>query len=255
MPIPAKPTIYLESKKMENQNFGLSEAEFHEMVEAMRNGDTVFFERVYLSHFENCINYLIGKNHSIYWKKYEQAYTATMQALLEIRRELIEGKIAYGNLRFYFTKRAKMKLYKITKKAEVDIDILDRDFKKDQNFLDAILSRELSATIKKALAKLGGKCQRLIQMKYGQGLTWLRIAVEEFLSTSITAEEAKYITIAVENLTNTASKETVAANAVGVEKYEKIIKKESERLKKKVNRSKTGCKAQFEVILKRLHIL
>ncbi len=83
-------------------NFGLSEKEFEQLRLQLKSDDLLLFEKIFLSHFKDCIAY-IEKN---YRASYEDAYDATMDTLLDFRRRILLDKIKYGNLRYLFTKMA-----------------------------------------------------------------------------------------------------------------------------------------------------
>ncbi|MEM1319644.1 MAG: hypothetical protein AAGG75_05270 [Bacteroidota bacterium] len=84
------------------QNFGLSLLEFEEMLEKLQAGDETLFKQVFLSQFEDSVQYLIRR----YNIHRSLAYDVTMDALLKFRRRLLAGKIGYGNMRFLFTRMA-----------------------------------------------------------------------------------------------------------------------------------------------------
>lgn len=91
-----------------DKNFGLTETEFEEMVEQLHAGEDEIYRRVFLSHFDYCMNYLkkqFGVSH-------EDAYDATMDALLEFCHRLRAGKIEYGNLRYLFTRISGQRLHR-----------------------------------------------------------------------------------------------------------------------------------------------
>ena len=85
-----------------NQNFGLTQSQFEEIVIQLKNGNEDLFERIFISQFEDAMNYLI-KN---YKAAYDIAYDTTMDTMLDFRLKLINDKVTYGNLRYLFTKIA-----------------------------------------------------------------------------------------------------------------------------------------------------
>lgn len=154
-------------QKRMSQNFGLTETQFDEMVEALQNGDKTMFEWVFLAHFSACRKYLM-KN---YQAGAEDAYDATMDALLAFHRLLLEKKVQYGNLRYLFTKMSGQIYFKTIKKqqrwesqnSDDHINTLA-----DQEAYDKESERQLA----KAWEKLGEGCRRLLQAFYydGKGL-------------------------------------------------------------------------------------
>lgn len=85
-----------------NQNFGLSKIEFENIVSQLKQGNESLFEKIFLSHFEECSSFL-KKN---FKAPCEIAYDITMDTLIEFRFKLLTDKITYGNLRYLFTKMA-----------------------------------------------------------------------------------------------------------------------------------------------------
>ncbi len=85
-----------------NQNFGLTSTQFDLLIEQVKNGNEDMFEKIFLSHFSDCRNYLINT----YKADHEIAYDITMDTLLEFRKKILLNKITYGNLRYLFTKIA-----------------------------------------------------------------------------------------------------------------------------------------------------
>ncbi len=85
-----------------NQNFGLRQDEFEEMLEQMQTGQDQLFEHIFLAHFDDCRKFLSSK----FSMEYEVSYDITMDTMLEFRLKLLQGKIVYGNLRYLFTRMA-----------------------------------------------------------------------------------------------------------------------------------------------------
>ena len=163
------------AKPMKDKNFGLSESDFNQMLQAMKQGDDALFEQIYLAHFQSCVYYLINHRGA----KEEQAYSATMKSLLEIRKELIQDKLKWDNLAFYFTFKAGKKLTKIMGKgnAKMQVNSIDgMDFKDDQNFLEKLQTKEMAAFVGRALDELGEECSRILKLHYYEGLSFPKIA-------------------------------------------------------------------------------
>ncbi len=85
-----------------NQNFGLTKIEFDAVVDKLKQGDESLFECIFLSHFEDCISFLI-KHYKI---GHEIAYDIAMDTLIAFRQKLMTDKISYGNLKYLYTKIA-----------------------------------------------------------------------------------------------------------------------------------------------------
>lgn len=79
------------------------------MVAALRRGDQTLFERVFLAHCKDCIAYLMREDKA----DRDQAYDATLDALIDFRFKLVDGKISYGNLRYLLTLMARQRYQRI----------------------------------------------------------------------------------------------------------------------------------------------
>ena len=90
------------------KNFGLNQKEFGELCNSLKEGDNTLFEKIYLSHFKQCQNYLIA-NYSL---DHDESYDVSMDTLILFRQSLISGKIVYGNLKYLFTRLAYYNLLK-----------------------------------------------------------------------------------------------------------------------------------------------
>lgn len=139
-----------------DKNFGVTKIEFQQLVEELRNGNDRLFERIFFSHFGDCIAYV----KRMYSATYDDAYDATMDAALDFRLRLIDDKIKYGNLRYLFTKMATQyylrnkKKFRITEIEESEIiepDQIDED--------DVIILRS-------AWSQLDQECKSLLSMNF-----------------------------------------------------------------------------------------
>jgi len=142
-----------ETKSMLDKNFGLTEEEFNKMLKAMKQGNDSLFEHIYLSHYEKCVNYLVKFKHATK----EQAYKATMQALLETRKELMQSKLTYQNLAYLFTNKAGKKLGKIRKLKKEGMlisSIEGMDFEDSSSFLEDLQTKEIKDCVQKAMQEL-----------------------------------------------------------------------------------------------------
>ena len=156
----------MESKERMDQNFGLSQAAFDEMVHGLRHKDEQLFERIFLKHFDDCMKYVINN----YNASHEDAYDASMDALLDLRTRLVEGRVVYGNLRYLLTKMATqyyMRQQKKNSTREVEDDDMIEEVEVDQEDLDLL---------KKAWANLGDACKNLLGLNFYSGMNLADIA-------------------------------------------------------------------------------
>lgn len=148
-------------RRLMDKNFGLSEEVFEQMVVKMRNGDEQLFEAIFLAHFKSCLSYVQTR----YNATYENAYDASMNALVSFCTGLKEGSIGYGNLRFLFTQMAGQYylkwIRKETPKESIEgIDVPEEDTSFDHKNLDIM---------DKAWELLGSECKKLLEHFYHKG--------------------------------------------------------------------------------------
>lgn len=141
----------------EKKNFGLKEPEFSIMLKNMQAGDDRLFEQVFLSHFKDCMSYLT----STYKISQSEAYDASMDALLAFRKRMLDGKVAYGNMRFLLTKMASQFLMASKKKAT--IQYLES---KDQRVKEEPIDNEIMGALDKAWDKLPSDNRILLEQFY-----------------------------------------------------------------------------------------
>ena len=89
-------------KQLEAKNFGLSPEDFQQLLEELWSGQDELYQRVFLTHFEDCLKYLKRQ----YQATHQDAYDASMDTLLIFCDRLKSGRVQYGNLRFLFTQMA-----------------------------------------------------------------------------------------------------------------------------------------------------
>jgi len=153
-----------------NKNFGLTEAEFNKLLLELGKGDETLFEQVFLTHFEDCCKYLM----STYNASSEDAYDASMNTMLEFCKRLKSGRIAYGNLRFLFTRMAGQVYLKWIKKQNKLTGLENMDLLEAPEEIDD----ETYAVLNKAWNGLLKDCQTLLEAFYYSGATLEHIATE-----------------------------------------------------------------------------
>ena len=158
-------------QKMMDQNFGLTEEEFHKMTAALEAGDKSMFELVFLNHFASCRDYLIRT----YRAAPEDAYDATMDTLMEFYHRMVAGKIQYGNLRYLFTKMGSQIYMKSHKKWNV-FSMFQQE--SDVQMVDDVHEEETDQVLNKAWEKLGDGCQHLLKAFYYDNKTLNILAAE-----------------------------------------------------------------------------
>lgn len=140
------------------------------MVDGLRCNDMDFFKQVFLQQFNETMVYIKRK----YRADHEDAYDATMDTLLDFRRRFVEGKLAYGNLRFLFTKMS-AQMYLRNKKTQHPIQssaVFDLEPMSEES------AAEVPDTFKKVWKKFGEKCKHLLTMHYYGNMQLIEIAEE-----------------------------------------------------------------------------
>ena len=141
---------------MEEKNFGLTELEFNTLVANLKNGDELLFERVFLMQFKQAMNYVIFKHKA----RKEEAYDATMDALIKFRVLLIEEKVNYGNLTFLFSKMASQNFLKgIRRASKIEL----RETLPEITSNTDSYSEEEKLVLNKAWSQLGKECQVILK--------------------------------------------------------------------------------------------
>ena len=156
------------------KNFGLTKTEFKEAVNQLKLGDEYLIEKVYLAHIEKCVA-IISKQTNC---SKDLAYDCTIDALLEIRNDLTNGKIRYGNLQSYFTTRAISKYYKKEQKNKIVLIQLPEtvEFYDEKDDRDDLIENEFKEFVRAAMKKLCGDCAYLLRQFYFEETRMMEIA-------------------------------------------------------------------------------
>ena len=156
------------------QNFGLKQTAFSDMLSALQRGDETLFEHVFVKHFSDCRGYLMRECSA----NADDAYDITVETIISFRKRLIEGKIEYGNLRFYFTKMAKdsyLKLVEKNKRMPVKEFVLNEANREEEPTQD--FDEDQLQSLDKAWTKLNEDCQKLLRSHIYDGLQLKQVAL------------------------------------------------------------------------------
>lgn len=93
------------NESRQKANFGLERAEFDRLVLCIQQGDESFLDKVFREQLELSISFLQKK----FGIHRSEAYDICMDTLLVFRTKLKNGKLAYGNLRYLYTRMASNK--------------------------------------------------------------------------------------------------------------------------------------------------
>jgi RNA polymerase sigma factor (sigma-70 family) len=159
--------VALEQQK----NFGLTESAFAELKDQLLEGSEKLFEHIFLVHFKECQQYVIQQDNA----PFEIAYDSTMDAFLSFRQRIVDGKIAYGNLRYLLTRMARQHYYKRAKKeSAIGLDlILDPSVEPDVK-----LEPSLYDLLDQGWKTLTKDCRELLRAFYYQGRALKDIGAE-----------------------------------------------------------------------------
>ncbi len=145
-------------KRLTEKNFGLSEEAFAEMVSKLQAGDEGLFEQVFITHFKSCAALLKKK----YKASHQDAYDATMNAMLAFCRNLKAGKVEYGNLRYLFTQMASHNYLKWIQRQSKTEEFTQFEIAEEMPHFDP----ESYELLGQAFAKLGEGCRDLLNAFY-----------------------------------------------------------------------------------------
>lgn len=161
------------SKGGRGRNFGLSPEEFAELREALKDGDNRLYERIFLQHFDDSLQYLRLNDKA----SHQAAYDAVMETMLRFRDLLVTDKLQYGNLRYLFTRMARQEYARACKRsnrfAELPPELLELAEEK------IVFDQEEYSLLTRAFNTLAPACRELLRSFYFRRQTLKEIAVAE----------------------------------------------------------------------------
>ena len=155
------------------QNFGLKKADFDQLESDLQGGNEKLFETIFVQHFESCRSYLMRECSA----QSDDAYDVTVETIIKFRQMLVENKIQYGNLRFYFTKMAKdayLKIIAKNKKMPVG-ELVENEADRAEESTEAF-DEEQTIALEKSWAQLGDDCRNLLRQHIQEGFQLKEIA-------------------------------------------------------------------------------
>jgi RNA polymerase sigma factor (sigma-70 family) len=156
------------------KNFGLSAQDFDKMVTLLRSGDERLFEQIYFAQFSFCQRKLM----SFDGLSEQEAYDATMDALIHFRDLLLQGKVGYGNLRYLFVRIARQLFSRKRGKLTVVRGITPEELNlADQQ--DFVYEEDSFSELNRAFKQLGMDCRRLLHEFYFNRRSLQELAEEE----------------------------------------------------------------------------
>jgi RNA polymerase sigma factor (sigma-70 family) len=155
------------------QNFGLKKADFDQLVSDLQGGNEKLFETIFVQHFESCRSYLMRECSA----QSDDAYDITVETIIRFRQMLVESKIQYGNLRFYFTKMAKdayLKIIAKNKKMPVG-ELVENEADRADEATEAFDEEQVTA-LDTSWKLLGEDCRNLLRQHIQEGIQLKEIA-------------------------------------------------------------------------------
>lgn len=155
------------------QNFGLKKADFDQLVSDLQRGNEKLFETIFIQHFDSCRSYLMRECSA----QADDAYDVTVETIIRFRQMLIDNKVQYGNLRFYFTKMAKdayLKIIAQNKKLPTG-ELVENEADRAEESTEAF-DEEQVAALDKSWKALGDECKNLLRQHIQEGVQLKEIA-------------------------------------------------------------------------------
>jgi len=161
-----------EERNNTERNFGLNADEFDALLIKLYEGDESLFEIIFKTHFEKCRTFLVRKLSA----DSDVAYDITLETLIKFRKNLMSGKIKYGNMSALFTIDARNTYLrykeKETKYEHVSVESDGLHIVDDEPNIDM----DLVNNLKRALTNVGNDCFELLNWHYYLGMPLRTIA-------------------------------------------------------------------------------
>lgn len=156
------------------KNFGFSHSDFIVFLAQLQNGEETLLDQIVPKHVKNCVAFLISSRGC----SYEMAYDCAIDALMEIRVDLLRNKLVYGNLESYFTNRAGRIFYKRTQSLGVIplVSIENVEMENEYRTEAEIIEAEFKELVKQALKKLCPECRKILKWFYYDEVPFKKIA-------------------------------------------------------------------------------
>ena len=177
----------------------MTDAQFQELVEALKKGDEQLLDKLFMDHYEYAVAYLVKEFPSgNYQCSEDDAKDVFMDGLLKLRTALLKGQVENKNLRAYLLTICRNIWLKRKNKEKgaisLDVEKVEYYLGKKEGFYgdhyNPLVREEEEMELKaeeqqkveaftQAWAKLGEKCSRLLKAFYLDGAR-LKDLVEPF---------------------------------------------------------------------------
>lgn len=168
------------------RNFGLTANEFEERLNQLMKGDEKLFEIIFKAHFEKCRSFLVRQFNA----DDDIAYDVTLDTLVKFRKNLMTGKIKYGNLAALFTIDARNNYLRLNKK-EARFENVSIEGQEDYIADDSDtgnLNTDLIEKLKASLRQIGTDCYELLNWHY-----YLKMPLRTIAENRLQRGEEKFI--------------------------------------------------------------
>ena len=145
---------------MNDKNWGLTEAEFQQLILDLDKGNERQFRGIFTKNFAKYRNY-IKSDMNI---SYDDASDAVTEAFVKMHRFLTERRVEYGNLEAYTLRIARNEYLMLLRKRK-QLPETDADFERldiiDEEYDDSTMEH-----FEKAFGHLGTDCRDLLKLHY-----------------------------------------------------------------------------------------
>ncbi len=167
------------------RNFGLTADEFEEQLNKLMKGDEMLFEVIFKEHFERCRAFLVRQ----FSADNDVAYDITLDTLVKFRKNLMAGKIRYGNMAALFTIDARNSYLRWAQK-EAKHEHLSIEGQEDTIVDDTDtgnLNMDVVERLKTSLRQIGTDCYELLNWHY-----YLKMPLRTIAENRIQRGEEKF---------------------------------------------------------------
>jgi RNA polymerase sigma factor (sigma-70 family) len=145
---------------MEDKNWGLSEADFQQLIADLDKGNEKQFQSIFTKQFAKYRNYL---RHDMNIS-YDDASDAVTEAFVKMHRFMNEKRVIYGNLESYTMRIARNEYLMLLRKRK-QLPEADADFERldiaDEEYDDSTMEQ-----FESAFGRLGTDCKDLLKLHY-----------------------------------------------------------------------------------------
>ena len=140
------------------KNLNLTQEAYDTLIVAMRRGDNTLFKSIFVTYSKDCISFLKQQ----YNIDHNTAYDVTLDAIVAMRQRMVDGKVAYGNIKFLFLQMAKHIYLKSIRKGQTVALDFDLELEDDET----TYAEDELKTLSQALNSMQEECKQILIMFY-----------------------------------------------------------------------------------------